>query len=329
MFTRPQDGRDGRAWNCSRRCAASIPTSCPSSSRASPRIASVGRDDEAWAPSTTCRSRSRRTSWPRWPARPGDRRQPLLREPRRAGAGQRRPVRVRRHRGRERRRCRRCIATSRKVARDVRRTVLIIGESGTGKELVARAIHQPEPAEARAVLRRRLRGAAGDAARERALRPREGLVHRRARATSAGIFEVAQRRHGVPRRDRQRGRRGAGQAAALHPGARVPAAWAAPSPGTSTSAWCSPTNRDLEKMVRAGTFREDLYYRLYVFPIQLPPLRERREDIPLLACHLLAKSRVRCAKHVARFSEDALKLLGQHDWPGNVRAARGLRGASR
>jgi DNA-binding NtrC family response regulator len=71
--------------------------------------------------------------------------------------------------------------------------------------------------------------------------------------------------------------------------------------------------------VREGTFREDLYYRLYVFPIQLPPLRERREDIPLLACHLLAKARVRCAKSVARFSEDALKLLEQHDWPGNVR----------
>ena len=73
-------------------------------------------------------------------------------------------------------------------------------------------------------------------------------------------------------------------------------------------------------MVREGTFREDLYYRLYVFPIQLPPLRERREDIPLLACHLLAKSRERCAQaQVARFSEDALKLLGQFDWPGNVR----------
>jgi DNA-binding NtrC family response regulator len=79
------------------------------------------------------------------------------------------------------------------------------------------------------------------------------------------------------------------------------------------------TKRDLEKMVRDGTFREDLYYRLYVFQIHLPPLRERRDDIPLLACHLLAKSRERCAKPVARFSEDALKLLGQFDWPGNVR----------
>ncbi|HOQ61991.1 MAG TPA: sigma 54-interacting transcriptional regulator, partial [Vicinamibacterales bacterium] len=80
------------------------------------------------------------------------------------------------------------------------------------------------------------------------------------------------------------------------------------------------TNRDLEKMVRDGTFREDLYYRLHVFPIALPPLRERREDIPLLACHLLSRSRERCAKpQVARLSEDALRLLEQYDWPGNVR----------
>ena len=79
------------------------------------------------------------------------------------------------------------------------------------------------------------------------------------------------------------------------------------------------TNRDLERMVREGTFREDLYYRLYVFPIYLPPLRERRKDIPLLACHLLARARERTGKHIERLSEDALHLLEQFDWPGNVR----------
>jgi transcriptional regulator with GAF, ATPase, and Fis domain len=79
------------------------------------------------------------------------------------------------------------------------------------------------------------------------------------------------------------------------------------------------TNRDLEKMVNEGTFREDLYYRLYVFPIYLPPLRERREDIPLLAYHLLSRVRERSGKSVSSFSDDALGLLEQFDWPGNVR----------
>ena len=79
------------------------------------------------------------------------------------------------------------------------------------------------------------------------------------------------------------------------------------------------TNRDLEKMVREGTFREDLYYRLYVFPISLPPLRDRREDIPLLATHLLGRAGERCGKRVTRIAPDALLLLEQFDWPGNVR----------
>jgi len=79
------------------------------------------------------------------------------------------------------------------------------------------------------------------------------------------------------------------------------------------------TNRDLSKMVAAGSFREDLYYRLHVFPIYLPPLRERREDIPALARHLLKKIRERSGKYVASISEAALLLLEEHDWPGNVR----------
>jgi DNA-binding NtrC family response regulator len=79
------------------------------------------------------------------------------------------------------------------------------------------------------------------------------------------------------------------------------------------------TNRDLEEMVKEGSFREDLYYRLYVYPIYLPPLRERKEDIPLLALHLLAKVRERSEKHVTAISDAALKLLEQYDWPGNVR----------
>jgi two-component system NtrC family response regulator len=196
-------------------------------------------------------------------------------------------------------------------------TVLIIGETGTGKELVARAIHNLSP-------RRHERFFAVDCgALTVTLLESELFGHVKGSFTGAtsdkrGIFEVANRgtvfldeicnvdvevQAKLLRFIQEREFLPVGATQPRHVDVRLVFA----------------TNRDLEKMVREGTFREDLYYRLYVFPIQLPPLRERREDIPLLACHLLAKSRVRCAKSVARFSEDALKLLGQYDWPGNVR----------
>jgi transcriptional regulator with PAS, ATPase and Fis domain len=196
-------------------------------------------------------------------------------------------------------------------------TVLIIGETGTGKELVARAIHNLSP-------RKHERFFAVDCgALTVTLLESELFGHVKGSFTGAtsdkrGIFEVANRgtvfldeicnvdvevQAKLLRFIQEREFLPVGATQPRHVDVRLVFA----------------TNRDLEKMVREGTFREDLYYRLYVFPIQLPPLRERRDDIPLLACHLLAKSRERCAKHVARFSEDALKLLGQFDWPGNVR----------
>jgi two-component system NtrC family response regulator len=196
-------------------------------------------------------------------------------------------------------------------------TVLIIGETGTGKELVARAIHTLSP-------RKHERFFAVDCgALTVTLLESELFGHVKGSFTGAtsdkrGIFEVANRgtvfldeicnvdvevQAKLLRFIQEREFLPVGATQPRHVDVRLIFA----------------TNRDLEKMVRDGTFREDLYYRLYVFPIQLPPLRERREDIPLLACHLLAKSRERCAKSVARFSEDALKLLGQYDWPGNVR----------
>ncbi len=196
-------------------------------------------------------------------------------------------------------------------------TVLVIGETGTGKELVARAIHNLSP-------RKHERFFAVDCgALTVTLLESELFGHVKGSFTGAtsdkrGIFEAANRgtvfldeicnvdvevQAKLLRFIQEREFLPVGATQPRHVDVRLVFA----------------TNRDLEKMVREGTFREDLYYRLYVFPIQLPPLRERREDIPLLACHLLAKSRVRCAKHVARFSEDALKLLGQYDWPGNVR----------
>ena len=79
------------------------------------------------------------------------------------------------------------------------------------------------------------------------------------------------------------------------------------------------TNRDLEKLVQQGHFREDLYYRLNVINIHLPPLRERREDIPVLATHFLRKFATEMNKPVQKFSRKALQILESYSWPGNVR----------
>jgi len=81
----------------------------------------------------------------------------------------------------------------------------------------------------------------------------------------------------------------------------------------------SATNKDLEEEMKNGTFREDLYYRISVFPIKLPALRERKEDIPLLAAHFLKKCNEQEGKEVEGISSDALDLLMAYNWPGNVR----------
>jgi DNA-binding NtrC family response regulator len=79
------------------------------------------------------------------------------------------------------------------------------------------------------------------------------------------------------------------------------------------------TNRDLEAEVAAGRFREDLYYRLNVIGIRIPPLRERKEDVPLLAQHFVQSIALELGRPVPEISEDAMDLLLEHDWPGNVR----------
>jgi two-component system, NtrC family, response regulator PilR len=79
------------------------------------------------------------------------------------------------------------------------------------------------------------------------------------------------------------------------------------------------TNQDLDKAVAEGRFREDLFYRINVIPIALPPLRDRREDIPLLAEHFLAKYAEQMEKAIAGVSREAMDLLMHHDWPGNIR----------
>ncbi len=196
-------------------------------------------------------------------------------------------------------------------------TVLIVGETGTGKELVARAIHAMSP-------RRHERFFAVDCgALSVNLLESELFGHMRGSFTGAvankrGIFEVAHR--GTVFLDEICNVDVEVQGKLLR---FIQEREFLPVGGTEPKSvdvrLVFATNRDLEKMVREGTFREDLYYRLYVFPIYLPPLRERREDIGLLACHLLARARERSGKHVSRLSEDTLRLLEIFDWPGNVR----------
>src|SRR5918995_1782568 len=79
------------------------------------------------------------------------------------------------------------------------------------------------------------------------------------------------------------------------------------------------TNRDLKQLVADGKFQEDLYYRLNVIPIQIPPLRERREDIPVLVEHFVEKHRQRTGKPIARIEEEVVAALQKYEWPGNVR----------
>ncbi len=81
----------------------------------------------------------------------------------------------------------------------------------------------------------------------------------------------------------------------------------------------SATNRDIKSLVKAGQLREDLYYRLKVIDVELPPLRERNEDIPLLVKHFLDKFNIELRKRISGISEDALKVLLNYSWPGNVR----------
>jgi DNA-binding NtrC family response regulator len=84
------------------------------------------------------------------------------------------------------------------------------------------------------------------------------------------------------------------------------------------------TNRDLKIMADQGHFREDLFYRLNVFPITIPPLRERRDDIPRLLYHFLRQTCRETGKRVDGFSDESLEMLVNHDWPGNVRQLKNV-----
>jgi DNA-binding NtrC family response regulator len=195
--------------------------------------------------------------------------------------------------------------------------VLITGESGTGKELVARLIHRLSP--------RRDRGffPVNCAALTETLLESELFGHERGAFTGAvstrkGIFEVAS--EGTLFLDEIAATTGAFQAKllrAVETGefTRV----GGTQPIRSQSRIIAATNTDLTKAMEAGTFRSDLLYRLRVVHLSLPPLRERAEDIPLLAEFLLRKHASKLNKPVARISDDALQALVRYRWPGNIR----------
>jgi len=84
------------------------------------------------------------------------------------------------------------------------------------------------------------------------------------------------------------------------------------------------TNRDLEEAIKAGDFREDLYYRINVIPIHIPPLRERREDIPLLAEYFLKKFNVDYRKNIELISMEVIDIFMEYDWPGNIRELKNV-----
>ena len=200
---------------------------------------------------------------------------------------------------------------------DTRVTVLIEGETGTGKELVASAVHY------RSRRKNKLFVAQNCAALPENLLESELFGHKRGAFTGAtdekrGLFDVADQGtlfldevtemplslQAKLLRVLQEGEiRPVGATHTKHVDVRIVAA----------------CNKSLEKEVESGRFREDLYYRLKVFPLRVPALRERREDIPLLAGFFLERYTKEMGKPVAGFSQGAMELLMSYDWPGNVR----------
>jgi len=196
-------------------------------------------------------------------------------------------------------------------------TVLITGESGTGKELIARAVHVRSPRSDRPFV------AVNCGALTETLLESELFGHMRGAFTGAdnnkkGLIEVADKgtifldeigemspmlQVKVLRVLQERRFRRVGGTEEVDADIRIIAA----------------TNRDLAKMVAEGQFREDLYYRINVIPVRLPPLRERHEDVPMLAEHFVARFAGQMNKPIHSISNEAMASLVTHSWPGNVR----------
>jgi transcriptional regulator with PAS, ATPase and Fis domain len=196
-------------------------------------------------------------------------------------------------------------------------TVLITGETGTGKELIARAIHRKSPRQCRPLV------VVNCSAIQETLLESELFGYEKGAFTGAvkdksGLIEVANTgtlfldevgdlspmlQTKILRFLEDGEYRPVGSTRSLHAEVRVIAA----------------TNRDLKKLMREGKYREDLYYRLNVINLQLPPLRDKPGDIPQLVEHFLRKMCSRMGKSIRQIDPDALDLLYHYHWPGNVR----------
>ena len=164
-----------------------------------------------------------------------------------------------------------------------------------------------QPAPRRAVRQRQLRRPVPSLL-ESELFGHEGRLHRRHR-DRIGRFRGGRRRHALPRRDRRHLARHAGQAACASAGAAVRAASAATQTMQVDVRVIAATNQDLEKLIAQGRFREDLYYRLNVISIAMPPLRERTEDILGWRVHFLMRSAQKCGKRITHIDPEALACL--------------------
>ena len=196
-------------------------------------------------------------------------------------------------------------------------TVLITGETGTGKELIARAIHKRSHRSSRAFV------TANCVAIPRDLIASELFGHEKGAFTGAtqrhlGRFELAgggtifldevgelpaETQIALLRVLQEHEFERVGGTRSIHADVRVIAA----------------TNRDLQAAIAAGTFRDDLFYRLNVFPIEIPPLRERREDIPLLVEYFIDRFARQAGKRIRGLNKKTLELFQSYPWPGNIR----------
>jgi two-component system, NtrC family, response regulator PilR len=196
-------------------------------------------------------------------------------------------------------------------------TVLIYGESGTGKELVARAVHACSPRTGEPFVSINC-GAFPETLLESELFGYVKGAFTGATQNKRGLFEVAT--GGTIFLDEISEMSASMQVKLLRV---LQERTIRPVGGTQETSIdvrvIAATNKDLRDMVAAGTFREDLYYRVSVIPLNVVPLRERREDVELLANHFLKKYAAAAQKSIIRISEDSMRVLRNYDWPGNVR----------